>query len=63
MIYGRKLAWGLAAGALFAAVAASQISFASDSPTDLRAAANGWTFDRVERLGNDIMLTARLQHV
>jgi cytochrome c556 len=38
MIYGRKLAWGLAAGALFAAVAASQISFASDSPTDLREA-------------------------
>ena len=38
MIYGRKLAWGLAAGALFAAVAASQISFASDSPTDQRTA-------------------------
>jgi diaminohydroxyphosphoribosylaminopyrimidine deaminase/5-amino-6-(5-phosphoribosylamino)uracil reductase len=30
---------------------------------DLREAANGWTFDRVERLGNDIMLTARLPHV
>ena len=29
---------------------------------DLAAAANGWTFDRVERLGDDIMLTARLPH-
>ncbi len=30
---------------------------------DLAAAANGWTFDRVERAGNDLMLTARLPHV
>lgn len=31
--------------------------------TDLAAAANGWTFDRVERAGDDLMLTARLPHV
>jgi diaminohydroxyphosphoribosylaminopyrimidine deaminase/5-amino-6-(5-phosphoribosylamino)uracil reductase len=30
---------------------------------DLAASANGWTFDRVERLGDDLMLTARLPHV
>ena len=29
---------------------------------DLATAANGWTFDRVERLGDDVMLTARLPH-
>jgi diaminohydroxyphosphoribosylaminopyrimidine deaminase/5-amino-6-(5-phosphoribosylamino)uracil reductase len=30
---------------------------------DLRAAATGWTFDEVERVGNDLMITARLPHV
>jgi diaminohydroxyphosphoribosylaminopyrimidine deaminase / 5-amino-6-(5-phosphoribosylamino)uracil reductase len=30
---------------------------------DLRALANGWTFDEVERVGNDLMITARLPHV
>jgi hypothetical protein len=30
---------------------------------DLGAGANGWTFERVERLGEDLMLTARLPHV
>jgi diaminohydroxyphosphoribosylaminopyrimidine deaminase/5-amino-6-(5-phosphoribosylamino)uracil reductase len=31
--------------------------------TDLSALANGWTFDEVERVGNDLMITARLPHV
>ena len=31
--------------------------------TDLGAMANGWTFDEVERVGNDLMITARLPHV
>jgi diaminohydroxyphosphoribosylaminopyrimidine deaminase / 5-amino-6-(5-phosphoribosylamino)uracil reductase len=30
---------------------------------DLSAIANGWTFDGVERVGNDLMITARLPHV
>ncbi len=30
---------------------------------DLATVANGWAFDRVERAGNDLMLTARLPHV
>ncbi len=30
---------------------------------DLAQAATGWTFERVERLGDDLMLTARLPHV
>jgi diaminohydroxyphosphoribosylaminopyrimidine deaminase/5-amino-6-(5-phosphoribosylamino)uracil reductase len=30
---------------------------------DLAAIANGWTFERVERAGDDLMLTARLPHV
>jgi diaminohydroxyphosphoribosylaminopyrimidine deaminase/5-amino-6-(5-phosphoribosylamino)uracil reductase len=30
---------------------------------DLSAVANGWTFDEVERVGNDLMITARLPHV
>jgi diaminohydroxyphosphoribosylaminopyrimidine deaminase/5-amino-6-(5-phosphoribosylamino)uracil reductase len=30
---------------------------------DLATAANGWTFDRVERAGDDLMITARLPHV
>ena len=30
---------------------------------DLTALANGWRFDRVERLGDDVMLTARVDHV
>ena len=30
---------------------------------DLASAANGWTFERVERAGDDLMLTARLPHV
>jgi len=30
---------------------------------DLATAANGWTFERVERAGDDLMLTARLPHV
>jgi diaminohydroxyphosphoribosylaminopyrimidine deaminase/5-amino-6-(5-phosphoribosylamino)uracil reductase len=30
---------------------------------DLRALATGWTFDEVERVGNDLMITARLPHV
>ncbi len=30
---------------------------------DLASAANGWTFERVERAGNDLMMTARLPHV
>ena len=30
---------------------------------DLGAIANGWTFDEVERMGNDLMITARLPHV
>ncbi len=30
---------------------------------DLASAANGWTFERVERAGDDLMLTARLLHV
>jgi diaminohydroxyphosphoribosylaminopyrimidine deaminase/5-amino-6-(5-phosphoribosylamino)uracil reductase len=29
----------------------------------LGALANGWSFDRVERVGNDLMITARLPHV
>jgi diaminohydroxyphosphoribosylaminopyrimidine deaminase/5-amino-6-(5-phosphoribosylamino)uracil reductase len=29
----------------------------------LRALADGWTFDEVERVGNDLMITARLPHV
>lgn len=38
MSYGRKLAWGLIAGALLAGVATSQISRAAEDPTDLREA-------------------------
>jgi diaminohydroxyphosphoribosylaminopyrimidine deaminase / 5-amino-6-(5-phosphoribosylamino)uracil reductase len=30
---------------------------------DLTRFADGWTFDRVERVGDDLMLTARLPHV
>jgi diaminohydroxyphosphoribosylaminopyrimidine deaminase/5-amino-6-(5-phosphoribosylamino)uracil reductase len=30
---------------------------------DLAALATGWTFDEVERVGNDFMITARLPHV
>ena len=30
---------------------------------DLRAMLNGWAFDEVERVGNDLMITARLPHV
>jgi diaminohydroxyphosphoribosylaminopyrimidine deaminase/5-amino-6-(5-phosphoribosylamino)uracil reductase len=30
---------------------------------DLTQAANGWHFDRVERVGEDIMLSARIDHV
>jgi diaminohydroxyphosphoribosylaminopyrimidine deaminase/5-amino-6-(5-phosphoribosylamino)uracil reductase len=30
---------------------------------DLGAFANGWTFDEVERVGDDLMITARLPHV
>jgi diaminohydroxyphosphoribosylaminopyrimidine deaminase / 5-amino-6-(5-phosphoribosylamino)uracil reductase len=30
---------------------------------DLGALANGWAFDEVERVGNDLMITARLPHV
>ena len=30
---------------------------------DLGALANGWTFDEVERVGDDLMITARLPHV
>ncbi len=30
---------------------------------DLATAANEWTFERVERAGDDLMLTARLPHV
>lgn len=30
---------------------------------DLTLGPNGWTFDRVERVGNDVMLSARLDHV
>jgi diaminohydroxyphosphoribosylaminopyrimidine deaminase/5-amino-6-(5-phosphoribosylamino)uracil reductase len=30
---------------------------------DLARAATGWTFERVERLGDDLMITARLPHV
>ncbi len=30
---------------------------------DLATAANDWTFERVERVGDDLMLTARLAHV
>jgi len=30
---------------------------------DLSAASTGWTFDRVERVGEDIMLSARVDHV
>jgi diaminohydroxyphosphoribosylaminopyrimidine deaminase / 5-amino-6-(5-phosphoribosylamino)uracil reductase len=30
---------------------------------DLETIANGWTFDEVERVGNDLMITARLPHV
>ncbi len=30
---------------------------------DLTAIANGWTFDEVERVGDDLMITARLPHV
>jgi diaminohydroxyphosphoribosylaminopyrimidine deaminase/5-amino-6-(5-phosphoribosylamino)uracil reductase len=30
---------------------------------DLASAANGWAFDRVERLGDDVMLSAPLTHV
>lgn len=39
MNHGRKLAWSLAAGVVFGAVAVSQISFAADDPTDLRQTA------------------------
>jgi diaminohydroxyphosphoribosylaminopyrimidine deaminase/5-amino-6-(5-phosphoribosylamino)uracil reductase len=31
--------------------------------TDLSALATGWTFDEVERVGDDLMITARLPHV
>ena len=31
--------------------------------TDLSALTTGWTFDEVERVGNDLMITARLPHV
>jgi hypothetical protein len=31
--------------------------------SDLTAIANGWTFDEVERVGDDLMITARLPHV
>jgi diaminohydroxyphosphoribosylaminopyrimidine deaminase/5-amino-6-(5-phosphoribosylamino)uracil reductase len=30
---------------------------------DLRSPATGWTFDEVERVGNDLMISARLPHV
>jgi diaminohydroxyphosphoribosylaminopyrimidine deaminase/5-amino-6-(5-phosphoribosylamino)uracil reductase len=30
---------------------------------DLGTMTNGWTFDEVERVGNDLMITARLPHV
>jgi diaminohydroxyphosphoribosylaminopyrimidine deaminase/5-amino-6-(5-phosphoribosylamino)uracil reductase len=30
---------------------------------DLRAMLTGWTFDEVERVGNDLMITAKLPHV
>jgi diaminohydroxyphosphoribosylaminopyrimidine deaminase/5-amino-6-(5-phosphoribosylamino)uracil reductase len=30
---------------------------------DLTAASTGWTFDQVERVGEDIMLSARVDHV
>lgn len=30
---------------------------------DLSALGNGWAFDEVERVGNDLMITARLPHV
>ncbi len=30
---------------------------------DLATAATGWTFDRVERVGDDLMISARLPHV
>jgi diaminohydroxyphosphoribosylaminopyrimidine deaminase/5-amino-6-(5-phosphoribosylamino)uracil reductase len=30
---------------------------------DLTRAADGWRFDQVERLGSDIMLSARVDHV
>ena len=30
---------------------------------DLSALATGWTFDEVERVGDDLMITARLPHV
>lgn len=30
---------------------------------DLTSLATGWTFDEVERVGNDLMITARLPHV
>jgi hypothetical protein len=30
---------------------------------DVNALATGWTFDEVERVGDDLMITARLPHV
>jgi diaminohydroxyphosphoribosylaminopyrimidine deaminase/5-amino-6-(5-phosphoribosylamino)uracil reductase len=33
------------------------------SGADLSTIANGWTFEGVERVGNDLMITARLPHV
>jgi diaminohydroxyphosphoribosylaminopyrimidine deaminase/5-amino-6-(5-phosphoribosylamino)uracil reductase len=53
-----RIVW-FVAPALFAAPGAVPVL----SGADLGAIANGWTFDEVERVGNDLMITARLPHV
>jgi diaminohydroxyphosphoribosylaminopyrimidine deaminase/5-amino-6-(5-phosphoribosylamino)uracil reductase len=53
-----RIVW-FVAPALFAAPGAIPVL----NGADLSAIANGWTFDGVERVGNDLMITARLPHV
>jgi diaminohydroxyphosphoribosylaminopyrimidine deaminase / 5-amino-6-(5-phosphoribosylamino)uracil reductase len=53
-----RIVW-FVAPALFAAPGAVPVL----AGADLGAIANGWTFDEVERVGNDLMITARLPHV
>jgi diaminohydroxyphosphoribosylaminopyrimidine deaminase / 5-amino-6-(5-phosphoribosylamino)uracil reductase len=63
---GRLVAAGLVerivwfvAPALFAGAGAVPVL----AGADLGTRANGWTFDEVERVGDDLMITARLPHV
>jgi diaminohydroxyphosphoribosylaminopyrimidine deaminase/5-amino-6-(5-phosphoribosylamino)uracil reductase len=53
-----RIVW-FVAPALFCAPAAVPVL----AGADLATAANGWSFERVERAGDDLMLTARLPHV